>query len=69
MERGTVKWFDEVKGYGFITPQSGGKDIFVHKSSIDTLSRTLENGALVEYEVGEGPKGKEAKKVRLADEG
>ena len=62
-ERGTVKWFEETKGFGFITPDIGKKDIFVHSSNIETLTKTLEKGERVEFELGEGPKGPEAKHV------
>ncbi len=65
MERGVVKWFDEAKQYGFITSNVGGKDIFVHASQVNNLEKALETGDIVEYEVGDGPKGKEAKSVRL----
>lgn len=67
MARGTVKWFDEQKGYGFITPlENGAKDVFVFRKNIAELEQTLEKGAIVEYEIGNGPKGPEAKNVRLA---
>lgn len=68
MDRGIVKWFDEIKGYGFITPDIGDKDIFVHKSNIEVLGGILEKGARVEFEIGEGSKGREAKQVRLLEE-
>lgn len=64
-KRGKVKWYDAEKGYGFITPvNGGGKDIFVHKSNIDNLQRSLENEELVEYEEGKGKKGPEAINVK-----
>lgn len=69
MERGTIKWFDEEKGFGFIAPDIGQKDLFVHQSNVNTLERTLEKGDRVEYEVSEGPKGLEAKKVTPITEG
>jgi len=63
---GTVKWFNSEKGYGFITPDDGGDDLFVHYSNIDSEGfRTLEEGQKVEYEAGTGRKGPEATKVRL----
>jgi cold shock protein len=62
-ERGIVKWFDEVKNYGFITPDVGGKDIFFHRTDLETLEGTIENGTRVEYEVGSGLKGPQAKKI------
>jgi len=64
MSTGTVKWFDAGKGYGFITPQDGGKDLFVHHSEIQTDGyATLNDGQEVEYEIGEGQKGPCATKV------
>ena len=56
MAEGTVKWFSNDKGYGFITPDDGGKDLFVHFSSIDVDGyRSLDDGAKVSYESEEGP--------------
>ena len=64
MSTGTVKWFDAGKGYGFITPEDGSKDLFVHHSEIQTDGyATLNDGQQVEYEVGEGQKGPYATKV------
>ena len=65
MSTGTVKWFDASKGFGFITPDDGGKDLFVHHSEIQSGSdyATLNDGQKVEYEVGEGQKGPCANKV------
>jgi len=64
MSKGTVKWFDASKGYGFITPEDGGKDLFVHHSEIQTDSyATLNDGQQVEYTVGQGQKGPCATKV------
>lgn len=58
METGTVKWFDAEKGYGFITPSNGSKDLFVHHSEIRSgRFATLDEGQTVEYELGEGRKG------------
>ena len=58
MSKGTVKWFNADKGFGFITPDDGGKDLFVHHSEIKTEGyATLNDGQKVEYEVGEGKKG------------
>ena len=65
MATGTVKWFSDQKGFGFIEPEGGGADLFVHHSNIDGDGyRSLEDGARVEYEPGEGRKGPEATKVR-----
>lgn len=62
-ERGIVKWFDESKNYGFITPDIGNKDIFFHRNNLETLEKSVENGTRVEYEVNLGTKGPEAKKI------
>ena len=65
MARGTVKWFDGEKGFGFITPEDGGKDLFVHFSNITGSGyRSLEEGQAVQFEVGEGRKGPEATDVQ-----
>jgi len=62
---GTVKWFNAEKGFGFIIPDDGGKDLFVHHSNIVTQGfRTLRDGQKVEFEVGEGRKGPEATNVK-----
>ena len=67
MATGIVKWFNDQKGYGFITPDEGGKDVFVHHSSIAGSGfKTLAEGAKVEFEAAEGTKGPEAKNVVLA---
>ena len=71
MERGTVSWFDPIKGFGFIIPDikhSNQKDIFVHKSNVETSDQTLDKGDRVEFDLGTGPKGPEAKSVRLLEE-
>lgn len=66
-ETGTVKWFNATKGFGFITRESGD-DIFVHYSSIDGDGyRSLKEGQKVEYAVGEGEKGLQAKAVTALD--
>ena len=58
MNTGTVKWFSSEKGFGFITPDDGGTDLFVHHSEIQTSGyASLDEGQKVNYEVGEGQKG------------
>ncbi|MCL4152500.1 UNVERIFIED_CONTAM: hypothetical protein GTU68_060639 [Idotea baltica] len=58
MSTGTVKWFNSDKGFGFITPEDGGKDLFVHYSEVKVSGyASLEDGQKVEFEVGEGQKG------------
>ena len=67
MASGTVKWFNDSKGYGFIAPEDGGKDLFVHHSSISGDGfKTLAEGAKVEFESREGEKGPEATNVTVA---
>ncbi len=64
MATGKVKWFDERKGFGFITPDDGGEDLFVHHTSIQAEGfRSLREGQEVEYEIGEGRKGPQAVNV------
>ena len=66
MAVGTVKWFNADKGYGFITPETGGKDLFVHYSAIEGEGhRSLTEGQKVEYEEAAGQKGPQATKVRV----
>ena len=67
MATGTVKWFNESKGFGFIAPSDGGKDVFVHFSAIQGSGfRTLAEGQAVEFEVEDGPKGPQASNVTAA---
>ena len=64
MVTGTVKWFNESKGFGFITPNDGSKDVFVHANEIQDPSKSLSDGQQVEFEVTEGQKGPQATNVR-----
>jgi CspA family cold shock protein len=66
MAQGTVKWFNAEKGFGFISVDGGGADVFVHFSAIDAGGyRSLEENQRVEFEVTQGPKGPQADKVRV----
>ena len=68
MARGTVKWFDGEKGYGFIAPEEGGEDLFVHYSAIEGSGfRSLQEGERVSYEPTRGRKGEQAAKVRRVE--
>ena len=65
MPSGTVKWFNAPKGYGFIAPDDGSPDVFVHFSSIEGAGyRELTEGQKVDFEAEQGPKGPQAKRVR-----
>jgi len=67
MATGTVKWFNNSKGFGFITPDDGSADVFVHFSAIASDGfRTLEEGQAVQYDVETGPKGPQASNVTTA---
>ncbi|MBI5444403.1 MAG: cold-shock protein [Deltaproteobacteria bacterium] len=67
MATGTVKWFNDQKGFGFITQDAGGPDVFVHFSAITGSGfKSLSEGQKVEYEVTQGPKGPQASNVRPA---
>ena len=65
-QTGTVKWFNDGKGFGFITPENGGKDLFAHFSEIRNTGgfRSLQENQRVEFEVKDGPKGLQAANIR-----
>lgn len=68
MQTGTVKWFNNAKGFGFILPEGGGGDIFAHYSAIDMDGyKTLKAGQRVKYETVNGPKGLHATNIHAAD--
>ena len=67
MATGTVKWFNDSKGFGFITPDDGGKDLFAHHSSIQMSGyKSLKEGQKVSFDVTQGPKGKQASNIQAA---
>jgi CspA family cold shock protein len=67
MASGTVKWFNDAKGYGFITPDDGSEDLFAHFSAIQMNGfKTLKEGQKVSFEVTQGPKGKQASNIQAA---
>ena len=68
MSTGTVKWFSNAKGYGFIAPEDGGEDIFAHFSAITMDGyKTLKKGQPVEFDCTDGPKGKHAVDIKPAN--
>lgn len=70
MATGTVKWFNDAKGFGFIEPEQGGGDVFAHFSAIQMDGfRTLKQGSRVSYELVQGPKGQLAQNIRPLDGG
>ena len=65
MQEGTVKFFNEAKGFGFITPDEGGEDLFAHFSSIQSNGfKSLKEGQKVSFDVVQGPKGKQASNIK-----
>lgn len=65
MTTGVVKWFNNAKGYGFVTPEGGDQDVFAHFSSIEMDGfKTLKEGQRVQFEINEGPKGLHATKIQ-----
>jgi len=68
MATGSVKWFNNAKGYGFISPDGGGTDVFAHFSAIDMEGyKTLKQGQIVEFDLIEGPRGLQATKIMLGE--
>ena len=68
MAAGTVKWFNESKGFGFITPENGGEDLFAHFSAIQSKGfKTLAEGQKVNFDVTTGPKGLQASNIRAVE--
>ncbi|AWV07001.1 cold-shock protein [Lysobacter maris] len=69
MQYGTVKWFNDAKGFGFISPEDGSADVFVHFSAINAKGfRSLQEGQRVSYQLTQGPKGAQASEVTIAAE-
>jgi CspA family cold shock protein len=68
MASGTVKWFNDSKGFGFITPENGGDDLFAHFSAIQSQGfKTLKEGQRVSFDITTGPKGQQASNIRPLD--
>jgi CspA family cold shock protein len=67
MAAGSVKWFNDAKGFGFITPEDGGEDLFAHFSAIQSQGfKSLAEGQRVTFDVTNGPKGKQASNIQIA---
>ncbi len=67
MAKGTVKWFNDTKGFGFITPDDGGEELFAHFSAINMSGfKTLKEGQKINFEIMQGPKGKQAANIQPA---
>ena len=68
MATGTVKWFNDAKGFGFVTPEGGGKDVFAHFSAIQGQGfKTLREGQRVQFDLTSGPKSEQASNIRPLD--
>jgi CspA family cold shock protein len=68
MASGTVKWFNDSKGFGFVTPEGGGQDLFAHFTAIQQPGfKTLKEGQRVTFDVANGPKGQQATNIRIAE--
>ena len=65
--KGTVKWYSDQKGFGFIKPDEGEKDLFFHRTNVKSPNSSLSEGQRVEFEITKGPKGPEATNVRLGE--
>lgn len=66
MKTGTVKWFNDAKGFGFITPDEGGSDLFAHFSAINVNGfKSLKEGQKISFEVVQGPKGQQASNIQI----
>ncbi|MCA1938839.1 MAG: cold-shock protein [Dechloromonas sp.] len=67
MATGSVKWFNDSKGFGFITPEGGGEDLFAHFSAVQSNGfKTLAEGQRVSFDITNGPKGKQASNIQIA---